>query len=272
MKESIFYASILAALEAGKAIMEVYNNPFKVEYKADNSPLTIADLKAHQIISESLQKYGIPLLSEEGSKIPFTVRSKWDEYWLVDPIDGTKEFVKRNGDFTVNVALIRDHIPVAGVIYAPVKDMIYFAFHSMGSFRVTGSKYWQSGPANLSELIRVSDMLPIPREDDTYTVVASKSHQNPDTELFIRNIAEKKGEIKYLQVGSSLKFCSIAEGSADLYPRLGPTMEWDTAAGHAIATYAGCTIRQIEDDIPLMYNKESLLNPWFTVFREDGKT
>lgn len=260
-----FGSACQAALRAGVAIMKVYSGAFEVEYKDDKSPLTIADKQAHSIISEELLKFGIPILSEEGASIPFKERSSWSEYWLVDPLDGTKEFVKRNGDFSVNIAYMQSNNPVAGIIYAPVKDQLYFAFPGMGSFRCSGQKALAQD-VGFEALMSIAEKLPVSRSEE-FVIVASKSHQNPETELFIQKVKVEKGNVQYLQVGSSLKFCAMAEGSADLYPRLGPTMEWDTAAGHAIAELAGCQVRKWESDSSLEYNKENLLNPWFLVTR-----
>lgn len=245
--------------------MEVYTGVFDVEYKDDHSPLTTADKQSHAIIHEELSNFGIPILSEEGVSIPYNDRKTWDEYWLVDPLDGTKEFVKRNGDFTVNIAFMKSNHPEAGIIYAPVKDILYFAFPGIGAFRCSGRKESLKN-LTMDSLLMSSEKLPTVYTDE-FVIVASKSHQNPDTESFIKKVIEEKGAVQYMQVGSSLKFCAMAEGSADLYPRLGPTMEWDTAAGHAIAEHAGCEVRKWDSELSLEYNKENLLNPWFLVSR-----
>ena len=260
-----FEVACQAAIRAGEAIMKVYAGTFEVEYKYDQSPLTIADKQSHTIIQEELQKFGIPILSEEGASIHYNERKIWNEYWLVDPLDGTKEFVKRNGDFTVNIAFIKSNHPVAGIIYAPVKEILYFAFPGIGAFRCSGRKELLEY-LTLDSLINNSEKLPSDQTSE-FVIVASKSHQNYDTEAFISDVTKQKGNVQYLQVGSSLKFCAMAEGSADLYPRLGPTMEWDTAAGHAIAELAGCQVRKWGSESSLEYNKEDLLNPWFLVSR-----
>jgi len=268
MTEPLIYTAILAAYEAGQAILEIYSQDFAIEYKPDQSPITLADKKAHRIISGHLEKSGIPVLSEEGSEIPFEVRKDWKSFWLVDPLDGTKEFINRNGDFTVNIALILDTVPVAGVIYAPVPDMVYFALPVHGSFRIKGDLLVEHSRENLDELIRFCTPLPAVRNEDGFVIVASRSHQNRETSEFIESMQSSRNNVTFLSKGSSLKFCAVAEGSADLYPRLGPTMEWDTAAGHAIAMHAGCTVFNAITLAPLVYNKESLLNPSFLVERK----
>lgn len=245
--------------------MKIYSHDFKVEYKQDKSPLTQADITAHQIITSGLEPGGLPVLSEEGADIPFSVRSKWQQFWMVDPLDGTKEFVNRNGDFTVNIALIVGNLPVAGVIYAPVPDMMYFSLPGYGAFRIPGDKLKTTNFVSIDQIIQSSDKLPCKHPENNFVVVASRSHINQETKAFIDEISKSKSELTFLSKGSSLKFCAMAEGTADLYPRMGPTMEWDTAAGHAIATQAGCNVINPVSGTPLIYNKESLLNPWFVV-------
>lgn len=259
--------AIKAAYMAGQEILKVYSRNFTVEYKVDNSPLTEADKAAHNTISGQLSGFGIPILSEEGRDIPYEERQNWNLFWLVDPLDGTKEFVNRNGEFTVNIALIEQDRPVAGIIYAPVTDSLYVGIEEYGAFRINGKKYLESNIRSLSELKAISELLPVEKASRIYTVLASRSHSNPETEAYLKKVAVSHPEVEFLERGSSLKFCSMAEGSADLYPRLGPTMEWDTAAGHAIAIQAGCNVNQFETGLPLMYNKQSLLNPWFIVSR-----
>jgi 3'(2'), 5'-bisphosphate nucleotidase len=267
MTELIFFQAIKATLHAGHAIMDIYDKDFTVEYKADQSPLTLADTYAHNIIMGSLKNFGLPLLSEEGALVPYDERCTWEEFWLVDPLDGTKDFVKRNGDFTVNIAVIKGQQPIAGVVYAPVKDLLYFGYPPFGSFRAQGIDLDSKRINSLEALMHASDQLPLANEGYCYTIVASKSHRNLETDAYIEEIASGKNNITYKEIGSSLKFCCMAEGSADLYPRLGPTMEWDTAAGHAIAILAGCNVLELESRKSLVYNKQSLLNPWFVVER-----
>ncbi|MCB1734973.1 MAG: 3'(2'),5'-bisphosphate nucleotidase CysQ [Gammaproteobacteria bacterium] len=248
------------ARHAGARIMEVYERPdFDVQRKGDDSPLTAADLAAHNAIVEGLSKLtpDIPILSEESAKIDFSVRSAWRTYWLVDPLDGTKEFIKRNGEFTVNIALIHDHAPVLGVVYAPVLDITYAAAKGSGARMQRGND--EFAPIHVTA-----------RESRPLRVVGSRSHAGDLLGGFLENLADDFGGHEMVSMGSSLKLCLVAEGMADLYPRLGPTSEWDTAAAHAVVAEAGGTVTDLSL-APLRYNtKESLLNPYFLVFREDG--
>ncbi len=249
--------AVKAAIKAGNEILDVYyNSDFGVEFKSDNSPLTLADKRAHKVIVEYLSPTNIPVLSEEGNTIPFEERRNWELFWLVDPLDGTKEFIKRNNQFTVNIALIEGNSPVAGVVYVPVTKVLYWADQN-GSFKAQ-----VSGENNLLNEI---EQLPVSSERKNFVVVGSKSHMNRETEEFISSIDTKGKAIEMVSKGSSLKLCMVAEGNADIYPRLGPTMEWDIAAGHAIVKFAGKKVYQFENKEPLIYNKENLLNPWFVV-------
>ncbi len=235
--------------DAGRAVLEVYNSDFAVEQKEDKSPLTLADTRSHGIISAYLKKhFAFPVLSEEGRDIPYGERRTWGYYWLVDPLDGTKEFVKRHGDFTVNIALIHEARPVAGVIYVPVTGVLYYAQKGVGSFRVENGKITK---------------LPVKGEKDLLTIVGSRSHATPELEQYIQEMKKKYGELEVISCGSSLKFCMVAEGKAEVYPRLGPTMEWDTAAGQIIVEEAGGQVVEFETRTPMLYNKENLLNPFF---------
>jgi 3'(2'), 5'-bisphosphate nucleotidase len=279
--------SIHAALEAGNAILEVYHSSdFKVEEKADSSPLTLADRRAHEVIMKHLAKFDTPVLSEEGRDIPYDERKKWDTFWLVDPLDGTKEFIKKNGEFTVNIAMIRKNKPVAGVVFVPDKSILYFASSEVGSYRADCSQIVdqlnsklgdRSRFANLSEseiaetlseLIRRSTNLPGNYStNQPFTIAGSRSHSTPELEAFVEEKRREYGEVEFISAGSSLKLCLVAEGRADIYPRTGPTMEWDTAAGQAIVEFSGGKVYQYDTTAPLEYNKESLLNPWFVVVR-----
>ncbi|MDF1573521.1 MAG: 3'(2'),5'-bisphosphate nucleotidase CysQ [Bacteroidales bacterium] len=270
----LYNVAIRAAVMAGKAILEVYNsNDLQVIEKEDKSPLTKADRAAHQVIVSHLDKTGIPVLSEEGRDIPFEERSGWDRFWLVDPLDGTKEFIKRNGEFTVNIALVSKGRPVFGVVYAPVLGNLYVGIPGEGSW--------------LTEVPRDNEMLENVKNDGTslpvsrskfkspYKVVASRSHLNPETEHYLEQIKAAEGEIEIVTKGSSLKLCMVATGEADIYPRLGPTMEWDVAAAHAVVSGAGKHVYRLkegesekgkwEKDGELRYNKKNLLNPYFLV-------
>lgn len=266
-KENIIIA-VKAALNAGKEILKVYNSEdFDIKIKSDNSPLTLADKNAHNIIVDLLKSTNIPVLSEEGKDIHYSERSQWEYYWLVDPLDGTKEFIKRNGEFTVNIALIHNGIPIAGVVYAPYLNDFYFAVKDIGAFKAS-AYHIDMEKLHFDKLVELSQKLPVYKKKDKYTIVGSRSHMNEDTENFIAKIKQEYGDIEFISKGSSLKIVMVAEGKADVYPRFAPTMEWDTAAGHAIALYAGCEITKDDENTPLVYNKKDLLNPWFIVKRK----
>ena len=253
--------AINASIKGGHAIMQVYASDFKVEHKEDESPLTIADKNCNQVIERFLVKTNIPILSEEGAKIPFSERKRWEYFWLVDPLDGTKEFVKRNGEFTVNIALIHNGIPIMGVIYVPVKEQLYFASQNLGSYKVSRSSIIDS----IESLVLESAKLPIQYNRDNYVIVGSRSHMSIETEQFFKEKKQEYDKVEVISIGSSLKLCKVAEGRADAYPRYAPTMEWDTGAGHAIVKIAGFSVTQYNTKNELTYNKEDLLNPWFLV-------
>ncbi|MFB6317417.1 3'(2'),5'-bisphosphate nucleotidase CysQ [Saccharicrinis sp. FJH54] len=255
--------AITAAILAGEEIIKVYDSrDFEVELKSDNSPLTKADKKAHLKITEVLSKTGIPILSEEGKHIEFDKRNEWEFFWLVDPLDGTKEFIKRNGEFTVNIALIKEGQPVMGVIYTPVTSTLYYGDLTIGAFKTKVEEI----PVGEEIKFKSVDRLPCEKAVK-YTIIASRSHLSVETEAIIEEKRKEFGDIDIISKGSSLKLCLVAEGSADYYPRLGPTMEWDTAAGHAIALASGCKVIRHDNKEPMTYNKENLLNPWFEVYR-----
>jgi len=245
---------VAIAKEAGDAIMQIYSQDFEVEYKQDKSPLTIADKKANDIIENSLNQLTVntPILSEEGKDIPYEQRKHWEYFWLVDPLDGTKEFVKKNDEFTVNIALIYKDTPVLGVVYAPALDICYWAKQGDGAFK-DGKR------------------LPLKTENqrETYKIVASRSHMSDETQAFIDDIETDK-EKELVSTGSSLKICLVAEGEADIYPRLGPTMEWDTGAAHAIVNESNCNFKKYTHcniNKQFIYNKANLLNEWFLIKR-----
>jgi len=246
-------AVVRLAKEAGEAILRVYNaSDFQVEEKDDASPLTAADRASHAVIDSGLRALApeIPILSEEGRDIPWEERRQWSRFWLVDPLDGTKEFIKRNGEFTVNIALVEGGWPVLGVIYAPARDTLYVGVAGEGAWRQKGS--------GRREVLRVR----APEPGRGHAVVKSRSHPSGELADYLRSIEVEES----VPVGSSLKFCAVAEGRATLYPRFGPTMEWDTAAGQAIVEAAGGRVVQAEDGgKPLRYNKENLLNGDFIV-------
>ncbi len=246
------------AAEAGDRILEIYATAFGVTAKEDNSPLTAADLAAHRVIVAGLQRLtpDIPVLSEESAAISFAERAKWRRYWLVDPLDGTKEFVQRNGQFTVNIALIEGYEPVLGVVRVPVTGVCYFAARGHGAFC--------ERPGQPSRPITVKPLQP----GEPVRVVGSRSHGGPGLQAFVA----KLGAHELVTIGSSLKFCQVAEGSADVYPRLGPTSEWDTAAAQAIVEVAGGRVVSAETGEPLRYNaRESLLNPHFIVYGDASR-
>jgi 3'(2'), 5'-bisphosphate nucleotidase len=257
--------AIEAALKAGEVIMEIYDGEdFAVEIKDDHSPLTKADKAAHEIIKSHLSNSTYCLLSEEGAEIPYDERKTWNSFWMVDPIDGTKEFIKRNGEFTVNIGFIQNQKPVLGVVYAPALRYLYFAEEGFGSFKVENTTNLKDFNSNhFIDLAKIT-------HPDIYTMVVSRSHMSKETQEFV-NLKEKEhGTIELTSFGSSLKICKVAEGSANCYPRFGPTMEWDTAAAHAIASIATCCITKTDLISPLMYNKEDLLNPYFIVQANDN--
>ena len=254
--------AINASVKGGDAIMEIYVSDFAVEHKDDKSPLTLADKNCNDVIEEYLLDTNIPILSEEGAKISFQDRKIWEYSWLVDPLDGTKEFVKRNGEFTVNIAMIHEGNPIMGVIYVPVKKELYFALEGLGSFKTLN---FTDEISDLEKLISMSDTLPIKQERDTYIIVGSRSHMSKETEQFFNEKRKENDKVDVMAVGSSLKLCMVAEGKADTYPRYAPTMEWDTGAGDAICRMAGFQVLQYNTENPVEYNKENLLNPWFLV-------
>ena len=244
------------ARAAGTEILRIYDTDFDVETKADDSPLTAADRASHSTILEALAKLtpGISVLSEESAEVPFEKRRAWAEFWLVDPLDGTKEFVKRNGEFTVNIALIQGHEPSLGVVYAPALDRMFFGAKGTGAFE-------QKGNADASPIRATA------RAQHPLRVVGSRSHRGASLDAFL----ERAGEHVMVPMGSSLKICLVASGEADIYPRLGPTSEWDTAAAHGVARFAGAHVTTTTGE-PLLYNaKADILNPHFLVFGDDSR-
>lgn len=254
--EKLCLECVSIARDAGDAILTIYHAGFKVEEKEDHSPLTDADLASHHLILKRLTELtpDIPVLSEESSKPSFEERSRWQTYWLVDPLDGTREFVKRNGEFTVNIALIHQHQSIIGVINVPVLDVDYYAWNNGGCYKAE----------NRAKAKKIS----VKKLDGSKLIIAgSRSHGS----AVMRQYMENLGDINILSMGSSLKFCLVAEGRVDLYPRLGPTSEWDSAAAHCIVEQAGGYITKT-DMSPLEYNtKASLLNPFFFVFGDDSR-
>ena len=260
-RKDILEIAIQATMAASDKIMEIYSRDFSVEEKEDKSPLTEADTAAHLIIKAHLDETAYPILSEEGKIIDYKERATWETYWCVDPIDGTKEFIKRNGEFTVNIALIQQQVPVLGVIYAPVLNTLYFAEENVGAYKLQSEDF-----NDLDFLIENATALPS-ESPEIYTVVGSRSHMSEETNQFVETLKQEHGEVEIVSKGSSLKLCMVAEGSANIYPRYAPTMEWDTAAGQAIAKLSGAEVIDFDTKEQLIYNKENLRNPWFTVQR-----
>lgn len=253
------------SLNAGKEILDVYAQDFEIETKQDDSPLTVADKRSHIAIMEGLnaEYTDIPVLSEEGADIPFESRKNWEKFWLVDPLDGTKEFIKKNGEFTVNIALIEGKYPSLGVIYAPVLDTFYYGMEGLGAFKLE-----QASKVDISsekDLVEKSSRLPEIKESEVINVVASRSHMSEDTQKFIDGLKTEDNKVDVVSAGSSLKFCLVAEGKANYYPRYAPTMEWDTGAGQAIVEAAGGKVTRYEEGERFFYNRENLKNGWFLV-------
>lgn len=265
--EGLLPLVLSAAVEAGDEIMKVYARPvseWEVEQKSDHSPLTLADRSSQAVIARALATTPYPVLSEEGAHESYAVRQHWHRLWVVDPLDGTKEFIKRNGEFTVNIALVEAGVPVLGVVYVPVSRRLFWGTAAGGAFVTSvapdGSLHGKA-------------RLPLPREAGRpgYVVVASRSHLSPATADFIAGERRLHPDLEIHAAGSSLKICLVAEDRADVYPRLAPTMEWDTAAGHAVATAAGCEFIDAVTGAPVVYNKPDLHNPSFIVRRHtDG--
>ena len=243
---------IKISIDAGYGIMKAYDSSYDIVEKSDGSPVTIADQNAHNLIYDRLQKLapGIPLVSEESNLVDIENRLSWERFWLVDPLDGTKEFIKKNGEFTVNIAMIEGGRPILGVVHAPARDLTYFATSGKGS--------WRQIKNHAPEKIMTKAY-----HRGAVRMTSSRSHRSKPIENFCLALEEQiQLPIQHVTMGSSLKFCLVAEGSADIYPRLGPTSEWDTGAAHCVLEEAGGSVR-LCDGGQLMYNKESLLNPWF---------
>lgn len=255
-----------AALAAGAQIQGVYrSSDFNVEIKGDGSPLTRADRLAHQAIVELLTPTELPILSEEGKSIPYEERRSWSRFWLVDPLDGTKEFLKRNDEFTVNIALIDGDSPVLGVVYAPACQVFYAGIVGEGAIVVR-----EVDPsATSAQVLGAGLELPSFRGERPFRIVGSRSHSSPETERYVSVLRSSHPDLELVSMGSSFKLCMVAEGTADQYPRFAPTMEWDTAAAQAIVHAAGKKVLRVgpsgEPEGPVVYNKPELLNPWFLV-------
>lgn len=264
--------AILASVEAGKEILEVYTTQFNVQYKEDDTPLTQADQRASEKIIALLADTTFPVLSEEGEHFSYEKRKSLEYLWIVDPLDGTKEFVKRNGEFTVNIALVYRNKPILGVIYSPVLNDLYFAAKGLGSFKIDRHDFIPL--LNGLDLIPFDNLmahtkkLPHQSYPEVYTIVASRSHLSKETYAYIEEKKTQHGDVNIVNTGSSIKMCWVAEGFADEYPRFGPTMEWDTAAGQAILENAGCELIDFTTNASMIYNRAELRNNWFTARRK----
>lgn len=251
------------AVEAGEAIMKVYRNIGTVQTKSDGSPVTDADRSAHRVIAGRLRELtpDTPILSEESAQAPYDERRHWNEFWLVDPLDGTREFINQRGEFTVNIALVRAGAPVLGVVGIPAGNLVYWGWCGAQSDHQARAAYRQRNDAD-PEGIHVSHY-----RSGTPTVVASRSHASPETAEFIERVKQARGDCTLKSMGSALKICLVAEGDADVYPRLGPTSEWDIAAAHCVLQAAGGRLTTVHGG-PIRYNKEDILNPWFVAAGE----
>jgi 3'(2'), 5'-bisphosphate nucleotidase len=278
--EKCLFEALIAAKEAGEAILEVYHGKIDVSYKEDDSPLTLADKRAHSAIASHLSSdstSSIPVLSEEGRHIPYEERKGWEYYWLVDPLDGTKEFVKRSDEFTVNIALIRKNRPVLGVVFLPAIGCLYFAAEGLGSYKLedvgaVGQLVAAAGEFSheneaLKALIKAAIKLPLQqsfkKSPDQLNLVGSRSHGTEALSDFVEKMKQQYEKVDFIPAGSALKLCLVAEGSADMYPRFGPTMEWDTAAGHCVVEQSGGEVVDMDKRAPLDYNKKDLHNSYF---------
>ncbi len=267
----LLHKAIQAAIGAGNEILNVYNTHFEVEIKPDETPVTKADKAASDYIISYLADLEIPVLSEEGEHFSYELRKNWKQMWIADPLDGTKEFVKRNGEFTVNIALIENNKPSIGVIYAPVTQMLYYASNSLGSFKINNHKVIELINTNkisdFDALQSASLKLPIGNLPQEYTVVASRSHLSTELYAHLEELKNRYNTITTINVGSSIKLCLIAEGLAHEYPRFGTTMEWDTAAGQCIIENAGAQLIDLNNNLPMLYNRVELKNNNFIAKR-----
>lgn len=268
---------VLTAFDAGQKILEIYGQEdFEVQIKEDKSPLTAADRAANALIMQRLQAlWDLPVISEEAKEIPYETRSQWTTFWLVDPLDGTKEFIKRNGEFTVNIALIHQGKPVFGVVFAPVPGTLYVGATGQGTYKAILNTHFASRDDLADKLHNPEtsfQRLPLPKNKDGRTetrIVASRSHCNVETQDYIDRLQETRGPVKLVSIGSSLKLCLLAEGSADVYPRLAPTMNWDIGAAQAILEATGGKLLTWVEHEPISYNQPSLVNPFFVAYAHD---
>lgn len=269
LREYLLPYAFNAAVRAGAEIMKIYNSDsYNIEVKSDNTPLTIADCLAHNKIKEVLGATRIPILSEEGREMLYEERKNWEMFWLVDPLDGTIEFIKRNNEFTVNIALMADNECIGAIVYVPYLGKVYFAERGFGSMLIEGIKPDEQANYTNEEIRAHSKMLPLTTNPHgKFCIAVSRSHQTAETAQYIDQMREKYPDIEIVEQGSSYKFCLLAEGVVDYYPRTTTTYEWDTAAGELILREAGGEVRSLPDKQPLRYNKENLNNPWFECYR-----
>jgi 3'(2'), 5'-bisphosphate nucleotidase len=264
-KEDIFEIIV----RAGNEIIKVYqSNDFQVEMKSDKTPLTIADKNSNHVIVDGLKKIfpKIPILSEESKKTPFQTRKEWEYLWIIDPLDGTKEFIKKNGEFSINLALVKDGTPIFGILYLPVKDILYYAVKGYGAYKKENSGIFKR-LFNSDEDKEYEKIADSPKR-----IIISRSHYTEETQQFVKEIEKQFSKVQLISVGSAMKIAYLAEGKADIYPRLAPTMEWDIAAGQIVLEESGGEILDFYEKTPLIYNKENLRNPWFVAYKDSNQS
>ncbi len=256
--------AVIAAIYAGDEITKIYNSSYDIYFKEDKSPITKADKLSHDIISSILAETNIPIISEENNIFNYSERCRWEYFWLVDPLDGTKEFISRNGEFTINIALIKNNEPSLGVIYSPIMGWLYFGSSDTGT-----NKVFVQNNKLVTETLTTIPYFNNLLKPNSVRVVVSRSHLDKQTEDFVFALKEKYSNVEIIRIGSALKLCKISEGEADIYPRFGKTMEWDIAAGHALLLYANSNLYDINTLKPIKYNKRDLLNSSFIAIRND---
>jgi 3'(2'), 5'-bisphosphate nucleotidase len=257
--------AINAAFAAGDEILKIYHTDFYVETKSDNTPVTLADKTSGKCITQLLAASNIPVIGEEEEILDYSIRKTWPQVWIVDPLDGTKEYVKRNGEFAVNIALVENNKPVIGIIFAPVVKDIYFAYHNGGSYKISQPDMIMALTKKdlTQDLFEFATKLPAQKLPKAYTVVGSRSHLSREINDHVNKLKNLYGEVDMISVGSSIKQCWVAEGKAHEYSRYGTTMEWDTAAGQCILEEAGCHLIDLETNLPMVYNRENMKNNYF---------
>lgn len=259
--------AIETAIAAGKEILQVKEHGYHVSHKMDQSPVTSADIAAHRAISRSLSETGIPVLSEEAAAIPYADRKIWDTFWLIDPLDGTREFIENRLEYCVCIALIKKGTPVLGVIYIPEETTVYYGSYGKGAYRLKLKNNHDFIAS--SEIFEAAEMLPLSQKHINYVVGCSRSHCSEKTKEYIAALQSSHPTYTIKEVGSAIKFCLVASGEIDIYPKLETCMEWDSAAGQAIVEASGGTVTTYKEKMPLEYNKEQLENPWFIAHRKE---